>query len=106
VSNTRTERIVNVTAWVTVTMTVCFIGAQALLLGAFLVNGDEGISDNWVGYTSVVALFATLAVSLVALGVAIWAAMRGISHRFAWLMRYEFLVLVVLVAVAELFVFE
>ncbi|MFZ9706962.1 MAG: hypothetical protein ACO3CG_03880 [Ilumatobacteraceae bacterium] len=105
-SNTRAERIVHVTAWVTVTMTACFIGAQALLLGAFLVNGDKGISDNWVGYTSGVALFTTLAVSLVALGVAIWAAMRGISHRFAWLMRYEFLVLVVLVAVAELFVFE
>ena len=105
-SNTRAERIVNVTAWVTVTVTACFIGAQALLLGAFLVNGDEGISDNWVGYTSVVALFATLAVSLVALVVAIWAAMRDISHRFAWLTRYEFLMLVVLVAVAELFVFE
>ena len=44
--------------------------------------------------------------SLVALGVSIFAAARGINHRFARLMRYEFLVLVALVAVAELFVFE
>ena len=51
-SITRAEHIVNFTAWVTVTTTACFLAAQALLLGAFLVNGDEGISDTWVGYTS------------------------------------------------------
>jgi|688.fasta_scaffold09639_4 hypothetical protein len=105
-SSTRAERIVNVTAWVTVVATGCFVAAQALLLVAFLINGDEGISDNWVGYTSVRALYATLAITFFALAVAIWAAARGIRHRFAWLMRYEFLILVVLVALAELFVFE
>ena len=105
-SITRTERIVNFTAWLTVATTTCFLAAQALLLGAFVVNGDEGISDTWVGYTSATTTIAALAISLVALAVAVWAAARGVRHRFAWLMRYEFLVLVVLVALSELFVFE
>lgn len=104
--NTRHERLVDATAWATLTTTVLFVAAQALLLVAFLVNGDEGVSDNWVGYTSAVSLFVTLVVSLLALGVAIWAASRSTTHRFARLMRYEFLVLVVLVALAELFIFE
>ena len=103
---TRGERAVDYVAWANLAVTTCFLGAQALLLGAYLANGDEGISDNWVGYLAVATLFAALATSLVALGVSIFAAARGIRHRFARLMRYEFLVLVVLVAVAELFVFE
>ncbi|NDF72413.1 MAG: hypothetical protein EB138_05525, partial [Actinobacteria bacterium] len=86
-SITRAEHIVNFTAWVTVTTTACFLAAQALLLGAFLVNGDEGISDTWVGYTSATTTIAALAISLVALAVAVWAAARGVRHRFAWLMR-------------------
>ena len=100
------EQVVGFVAWLTFAMTICFLGAQTLLLGAFIVNGDEGVSDNWVGYLSVSTLFATLVISLIALGFAIWAAVLGISHRFAVLMRYEFLVLIVLVAVAELLVFE
>ena len=87
-------------------VTMWFLGAQAMLLGAYLVNGDEGISDNWVGFLAVATLFTALAMSLVALGFSIFAARRGINHRFAKLMRYEFLVLAILVAIAELFVFE
>ena len=103
---TRGERAVHYVVWANLAVTTSFVGAQILLLGAYLVNGDEGISDNWVGYLAVATLCAALAMSLVALGVSIFAAARGIRHRFAQLMRYEFLVLVVLVAVAELFVFE
>jgi hypothetical protein len=103
---TRGERAVDYVVWANLAVTTCFLGAQTLLLGAFLLNGDEGISDNWVGFLAVYSTFAALAMSLVALGVSIFAAARGINHRFARLMRYEFLVLVVLVAVAELFVFE
>ena len=102
----RDERFVNATAWVTLGTTACFLAAQGLLLAAYLMNGDEGISDNWVGYTSATTTIATLGVSLVALVVAIWAGMRGVRHRHAWLMRYEFPVLIVLVALSELFLFE
>ena len=67
----RCERAVEYVALANLAVTICFLGAQALLLGAYLVNGDEGISDNWVGFLAVAALFTALAMSLVALGVSI-----------------------------------
>ena len=102
----RCERAVEYVALANLAVTMWFLGAQAMLLGAYLVNGDEGISDNWVGFLAVATLFTALAMSLVALGFSIFAARRGINYRFAKLMRYEFLVLAILVAIAELFVFE
>lgn len=102
----RSRRFVDTVGWLTAGVTAAFVVAQTTLIVAFVLDGDEGISDNWVGYLSAGTLFATLGVSLLALGVAIWAASRGMAHRFRWLMRYEFMVLIVLVALAELFVFE
>ena len=73
---------------------------------AYAVNGDAGISDNWVGMLGALALLGGLAVSLVAFLMAVAARVRHARHRLLWLPLAVFPVLLAGTVLLELFVLE
>ncbi len=83
---------------VVVSYTVFFVALAA--------GGDDAISDTWVGVLAGVSLLGGLAVSLVALVLAIVAKVRQEQWRLLWLPLSVFPTLLTLVVLAELFVME
>ena len=73
---------------------------------AYAVNGDAGISDNWVGMLGAFALLGGVAVSLVAFLMALAARLRHARHRLLWLPLTVFPVLLVGTLLLEAFVLE
>jgi hypothetical protein len=81
--------------------------AGAVLFGsAWLVGGEDAVSDNWVGVTVVVALFAGLAGTFVAVVTAVVAGLRHEPWRHLWLPLTAFPAVVLVVGLLEAFVFE
>lgn len=73
---------------------------------AYLVNGDEGISDNWVGALGGLGLFAGLGVTAINL-VAALGHLRLLSTRpVLWLALLEFPVFLATIVLLEVFLFE
>jgi hypothetical protein len=86
-------------------LAVLLTGA-ALFAGAWLVGGQDAVSDNWVGVSVVVALFAGLAGTFAALLTAVVAGLRSEPWRRLWLPLTAFPAVVVVVGLLEAFVFE
>ena len=80
--------------------------AYSLLGVAYAVNGDAGISDNWVGMVGAVALLGGLAVSLAAFLMALAARLGHARHRLMWLPLAVFPALLVGTVLLEVFVLE
>jgi ABC-type Fe3+ transport system permease subunit len=94
-------------AWQLAVVSLIVLTLGALLFGsAWAIGGDDAVSDNWVGMTVVVALFAGLLGSFVALLVASYAGLR--HHRWSELVLplVTFPSVVAAVALLEAFVFE
>ena len=94
-------------AWQLAVVSLIVLTLGALLFGsAWAIGGDDAVSDNWVGMTVVVALFAGLLGSFVALLVACYAGLR--HHRWSELVLplVTFPSVVAAVALLEAFVFE
>lgn len=85
---------------------VADVVAYSIVGAAYAVNGDAGISDNWVGMTGAVALLGGLAVSLVAFLMALAARLGHARHRLLWLPLAVFPVLLVGTVLLEAFVLE
>ena len=84
---------------------VLMLGA-VLFSGAWLIGGEGAVSDNWVGVTTVMALFTGLIGSLVAMVIGLVVAVRhGVSSRL-WLPMMTFPVVLVVVVALEAFMFE
>ncbi|MFM6849046.1 MAG: hypothetical protein ACKOVB_08055 [Terrabacter sp.] len=88
-----------------VSLAVLLAGA-VLFAGAWLVGGQDAVSDNWVGVTVVVALFAGLAGTLTALFTAVVAGLRHEPWRQLRLPLTAFPAVVLVVGLLEAFVFE
>ena len=86
-------------------LVVLVLGA-GLFAGAWAIGGDDAVSDNWGGWTVVVALFVGLIGTFTALLLAMY---EGWRHR-AWsdlvLPLTAFPAVVLVVALLEAFVFE
>ena len=80
--------------------------SYTILFVALATGGDEAISDNRVGAQAGVSLLAGLAVSLVAMVLAIIARVRHDRWRLLWLPLSVFPTLLVLTVLAEIFVVE
>lgn len=94
-------------AWqLTVVSLIVLVLGALLFMSAWAIGGDDAVSDNWVGMTVVVALFAGLLGSFVALLVAGYAGLR--HHRWSELVLplVTFPSVVAAVALLEAFVFE
>lgn len=103
---TRRDRIAAATSVVAIAVAALLLVTQGLLLVAYLLNGDEGISDNWVGYVAGISLLVGLAVSAIDFVVALVVRRRLGQSRRARLALYEFPVLVVLIVMFEIFLGE
>lgn len=94
-------------AWQLAVVSLIVLTLGAVLFGAsWAIGGEDAVSDNWVGMSVVVALFAGLAGSFVALLVACYAGLR--HHRWSELVLplATFPAVVAAVALLEAFVFE
>lgn len=80
--------------------------AAVLFAVAWAVGGDEAVSDNWVGITVAVGLFAGLACSAVAFVTALVAGVRKEPWARLWLPLVTFPGVVLTVVLLEAFVFE
>lgn len=89
------------------TLVVVVIGiSYTIFFVALAVGGDEAVSDTFVGAQAGVSLLGGLAVSLVAMALAIVARVRHDRGRLLWLPLSVFPTLLTLVILAELFVME
>nr|WP_300051795.1 hypothetical protein [uncultured Nocardioides sp.] len=103
----RDDRWAGRTAWRLAALSLMVLALGAVLLGtAWAFGGDEAISDNWVGMTVVLALFAGLSGSFVAEMMALWAGIRHERWATLWLPLAMFPAVVTVVALLEAFVFE
>lgn len=80
--------------------------AAALFAVAWAIGGDDAVSDNWVGFSVVLGLFAGLAGSFVALVTAVVAGIRKEPWARLWLPLVTFPGVVLVVGLLETFVFE
>jgi hypothetical protein len=86
-------------------ISVLTLGA-VLFSGAWMVGGEDATADNWVGVTTVIALFGGLIGSLAAMVISLVVAVRhGMSSRL-WLPLMTFPTVLVIVIALEAFVFE
>lgn len=86
-------------------LVVLVLGA-VLFGGAWAIGGDDAVSDNWVGFTVVVALFVGLFGSFAALVTAVYAGLRHEPWSRMWLPLATFPGVVVVVGLLEVLVFE
>ena len=94
-------------AWRLAALSLLVLALGAVLFAAaWVVGGDEAVSDNWVGMTVVLALFAGLVGALVALVTALYAGVRHEPWSTLWLPLTTFPAVVAVVALLEAFVFE
>ncbi len=80
--------------------------AYSILFIALAINGDEGISDNWVGYLAAYTLLIGMAVALVVFIAAIFLRRRHNRLPLLWLPTYLFPFLALTTLILELFVIE
>lgn len=73
---------------------------------AYLVNGDEGISDNWVGALGGLGLFAGLGVTAINLVAALGHLRHLRTRPILWLALLEFPVFLAAIVLLEVFFFE
>ncbi|WP_439939576.1 hypothetical protein ACS3YM_08235 [Nocardia sp. N13] len=86
-------------------LVVLVLGA-ALFAGAWAIGGDDAVSDNWVGMTVAVALFAGLIGTFAALLLALYEGRRSRAWSRLWLPLTAFPAVVLVVGLLEAFVFE
>ena len=88
-------------------LSLVVLALGAVLFGtAWMIGGDDAVSDNWVGMTVVLALFAGLSGSLVAMVMALHVGMRREPWATLWLPLATFPAVVAVVVLLEAVVFE
>lgn len=85
---------------------VVLVFAAVLFGGAWVLGGEDAVSDNWVGVTVVVAFFVGLFGALAAMLTAGFAGLRHEPWSRVWVPLATFPAVVVIVGLLEAFVFE
>lgn len=85
---------------------VCLSVVESIFFLALLIKGDEGISDNWVGYMTAYTLLGSLAVTFITFVTALVLRRRHDRLPLLWIALYGFPVLVVATFLIELFIIE
>ena len=70
------------------------------------VNGEDAVSDNWVGWLAGSVLLASLVLSLAAFAIAVLAMARRERPHLLWVPLWVFPVLAGTVAIIEMFWME
>lgn len=85
---------------------VVLTSGAVLFAGAWLIGGEDAVSDNWVGVTTVMALFVGIFGSFAALVTAVFAGLRHEPWSRLRLPLATFPTVVVIVVLLEALVFE
>ncbi|HEY0904893.1 MAG TPA: hypothetical protein VGE14_13485 [Marmoricola sp.] len=85
---------------------VVLVSGAVLFAGAWLIGGEDAVSDNWVGVTVVVALYVGLFGSFAAMVMAVFAGLRHDRWSRLWIPLVTFPAVVAIVALLEALVFE
>lgn len=94
-------------AWRLAVLSLMVLALAAALFGAaWAIGGEDAVSDNWVGMTVVLGLFAGVSGAFVAPVMALYAGLRREPWGTLWLPLATFPVVVAVVALLEAFVFE
>ncbi len=89
-----------------VAVVALLVVSYAIFFVAFAIGGEEAISDTLVGYVAGFSLLGGMVTSFAAFVLAIAARARHRVGRLLWLPLALFPALVVLVALAEVFLME
>lgn len=97
-------------ATVAVTMSALSCAALAISYSIFFVawavNGEDGVSDNWVGFLAAYTLLGSIALTLISFVVGLFLWRRHNQHPLLWLTIYLFPTLAVVTLLVEFFVIE
>lgn len=88
-----------------VALAVLTVGA-VVFTGTWAIFGQEAVTDNWVGFSVLMALWFGLLSALMAMVLAVVAGMRGQAWSHVVLPLATFPAVVVVIALLETFVFE
>ena len=80
--------------------------AYSIFFVALAVNGEDGISDNWVGFLAAYALLGGLALALIAFLMGLFLWRRQNHHPLLWLPMYLFPTLAIVTLLVEFFIIE
>ena len=104
--NSRDSRLALVAVTMSVVSCASLAVSYSIFLIALVVNGEDGVSDNWVGFLAAYALLGSLALAFVAFLVGLFLWRRHNQHPLLWLTIYLFPILAVSTLLIELFVIE
>ncbi len=90
----------SVLCWIALTVSI------SIFTFAYFINGEEGVSDNWVGYLTAYSLLGSLAITFITFLVALVLRARQIRHPLLWVSLYGFPALALTTLLLELFVIE
>ncbi len=103
------KRVRPLTRW-SVRMAIFVVVAMAVAYSIFAVtwwlNGEDAVSDNWVGWLAGSVLLGSLVLSLAAFVIAVLAMARRERPHLLWLPLWVFPVLAIAVAIIEIFWME
>lgn len=103
---TRETRLIATATVLTLGITIVFIVVFAIFFIALAVNGDEGISDTWVGYLAGITLYASIFITFFNFTIALAYRLAATEFPLRWLAAWEFPILIVLLLVVELAIIE
>ena len=104
--NPRDSRLAVVAVTMSALSCAVLVIAYSIFFVALAINGEDGISDNWVGFLAAYALLGSLALTLISFLMGIFLRRRHIQHPLLWLTIYLFPTLAIGTLLIELFVIE
>lgn len=106
VARTRETRLIATATVLTLGITIVFAVVFATFFVALAVNGDDGVSDNWVGYLTGITLYASIFITFFNFTIALAYRVAATEFPLRWLAAWEFPILIVLLLVVELAIIE
>ena len=105
-ARTRETRLIATATVLTLGITIVFAVVFTIFFIALAVNGDNGISDTWVGYLTGITLYVSIFITFFNFTIALAYRVAATEFPLRWLAAWEFPILIVLLLVIELAIIE
>lgn len=104
--NPRDSRLATVAVTLSALSCAALAIAYSIFFVALAINGDEGISDNWVGFLAAYTLLGSIVLTLISFLMGLFLWRRHNQHPLLWLTLYIFPALVIITLLIEFLVIE